>query len=335
MSRHRPVICCLLAGALGALVPSSLPAATVEGNVTIYELQEVAPSLAVATQAIVELNAPPETPIVWPRGVEPASTDLKVLASVLLQNGLVLTLDGAAATVRPFDGRDERDRARPRLLDVEATPVPPSDPAAIATGAVAVFGRLVDPPYRFDVVGDAVLVNGLEVFPSPGPQTPAPLATASDQEAHARLDAALSAYDADRIRIGTEAARARLAGGLAGVPGIAGHEWRGEALYLRRDDGLEEAFTFDPVREPAPLGPEERRAFLEEQAEIFAGLLRDGTVMLFGATYVLAADDIPASEFVARVSAVRRSSENDRLRIARIQALTHHRDAAADLVFAR
>lgn len=335
MSRHHPLIFGLLAGALAAVAPSPLRAATSEGSVAILELQEVAPSLNVAAQSFVELRVPPETPIVWPQGVEPNSTDLKVLASVLLQNGLVLAPDGAAATVRPIDARSERDRARPRLIDVEAAAVPSADPAAIATGAVALFGRLVDPPYRFEIADDAVLVNGVAVFPAPGPQTSGPRATAGDEEVHARLDAALAAYEEDQIREGTAAARARLTQVLTGLPGIAGLDWRGEALYLRRDDGLEEAFTFDPVREPAPLGPEERRAFLEEQAEIFAGLLRDGTVLLFGATYMLSADDLPARDFVARVDSVRRSSENDALRIARIQALTHHRDAAADLVFAR
>lgn len=311
-------------------------AAIVEGSAQIFELREIVPSIGAAHASLIAMNAPATAPVVWRADVDPAAAGVKELDSALLQSGIKLERSASGAlTLSAVDSRSDRDRAAARLLPVLPQAIAPNDPDAVQTGAVAVFGTLLEAPFKFEVRGESVLVNGIEVFPSPGTAQSLPRVSAATQTTHDRLASAIDAYSTNLGTMGVTRARQVLATDLSGLPGISGLEWVGNELRLVRTDGIDERFYFDPVRETVPASASQKRAFLEEQATVFADELREGTVLLFGATYVLSIDELSALEFAGQVESARQSNESEALRIARLQAYTLNRDAAADLVFAR
>ncbi|MBK8230807.1 MAG: hypothetical protein IPK72_09555 [Candidatus Eisenbacteria bacterium] len=327
---------CLLSLTTLALTAHCSAAATIEGDCTIYTVSELVASLSAAAAAPVRMatDLGGDHPVVWNGEATPLTADLRALEAAVIQSGLRLASTPNGWTLAAIDGTTETRRAEARLLPAAPIAIALSDPRAITSGGAVVFGQWITAPYRVDADDEAVRLNGVPVFPSPGAGQQSPRVTAEITAAHDALDAALALYDAERSAGNVSAARANLITRLLGMPEVSNARWQDDLIRINRHDGTEEVVTFDRGREPEPLEGETRRAWLREQAEQIESTLRAGRTVLFGATYLLVLDGAPEL-LRSRIAEVRASAEPEQMKIARLQAHTHHRDAASDLVLAR
>lgn len=319
---------------LGLLAVGSSKAAWTEGGCTILSLGELQPMLEAHLGVSLQTTIPDGTPLLIPRGLAPESP--KALNIALTGSGLALRTDGATTTIVLGHQLTESARALTRLLP--AAPVAPgvTDPGAISRGGVAIFGQLLEPPFLVESTPEAVEINGVLVFPSPGPDVEPPQPTAEQTLIHERMSAAREAYAWNRSALGVDEARRRLLDAVAGLPGVGSAEWADdEELVLFREDGIEEVLWFPAeTMDFSPPTPADRRAFMGIMAEgIRRSLCADRTV-LCGATYLITVDELPAEALRGRLLEIISSTEPENLRLARLQAHTGHRDAAADLLFA-
>jgi len=70
-------------------------------------------------------------------------------------------------------------------------------------------------------------------------------------------------------------------------------------------------------------------------ADDLAAALAAGHTVVAGATYLLTVDETGAAALRARLDAILAAAEPEALTLARLQARLGHRDAAADLLYAR
>ena len=322
-----------VAAAAGLLVAlgASRPAAAgwTERGETIATVRELLPRLRAAAGARIESVVADDAPVLLPDGTDP--DDPKALAVALVYSGIPFRLEAGRWTVGAPDARREREQSRPRQLAV--TEVRVSGPGAIATGAVALFGRTIEAPFRVERVGETVELNGVVVFPSPGPDIEGPVPTAAQVAQNAGIPAVLARLRAQPFA--DAAARARARDDLARLPGVTSAEWVGDLLKLVTTDGGEENLYFEAMREAVPPTPEETRDRLDLIAEGLNDVLRDGGAVVAGATYLITLPGPDGLPFRDRLREIRASSEPETLKLARIQAWTGQRDAAADLLYAR
>lgn len=318
----------------GVLVPAA-SAAWTEGDATILTLDEALPALRAGLDASVTTSLPGDTPVLLPAGADPA--DVKALRAALVLSGLALTGErGAQAVTRPHAYSDA-ERAARRRYDVSPQAPGRGADGAIERGGALLYGRLLAPPFRVEAAAGAVLVNGVTIYPSPGPSTPPPAVSAADEEAFALLNAAIEGYHRDRGALGAALARDRCRAALAALPGVTGAAWRGEdEIVMTRADGSEEGITLAPrFREAEPPTPEEVAAHMAATAEDLAAALAAGHTVVAGATYLLTVDEIGAAALRARLEEILAAAEPEALTLVRLQARLGHRDAAADLLYAR
>jgi len=318
----------------GILVPAA-SAAWTEGDATILTLNEALPALRAGLDASVSTSLPGDTPVLLPAGTDPA--DIKALRAALVLSGLALAEErGAMAVTRPHTYTDA-ERAARRHYDVTPQALGRGADGAIERGGALLFGRLLAPPFRVEATAEAVFVNGVAVYPSPGASAPPPAVTAADEEAFALLEAAIEGYHRDRGALGAALARDRCRDAMAALPGVASAAWRSDdEIVLTRADGTEEGVVLTPrPREATPPTPEEVAEHMAATADDLAAALAAGHTVVAGATYLLTVDETGAAALRARLDAILAAAEPEALTLARLQARLGHRDAAADLLYAR
>jgi hypothetical protein len=198
------------------------------------------------------------------------------------------------------------------------------------------FGKLVPPPYRVELSGDVIEINGVVVFPSPGPLSRPPDPSARVTDIFDRMSSARETYTRNRTVLGAEGARAALVVELKQIPGFKQVDWvSDDEVRIIRQDGIEERMSFAELRPTDPDNEQAQQAFLQAQAELLRGVLKDNGTILCGATYLIPVQDIPADSFRQKVNGIVTSGEPEALKLARLQVYTGNRDAAADLLFAR
>jgi hypothetical protein len=275
---------------------------------------------------------PGDTPVLLAE--EAGGLDAKAMAAALVRSGLALSRDGEILRP-PVPG--ERERAL--LRRAPASPLSPSaqDTGAIGAGGAILFGQILEPPFVVEVAGEQVLLNGLAIYPPAGAAGAPPAPTAAQTAAHDALEAAGAAYFADLQALGPEAARARLAAAMRARPGVAALRWEDEStLVLTTDAGGEQVLSLDPeAREPDPDNAAALGEHLQNLAEgLRRVLVADGTVVA-GASYLRTVGGIAAGALRARLIQIRDSPEPELLKLARLQAWTGQREAAADLLYLR
>jgi len=319
---------CVMALALAA---TSAHAGWTERGATIARLDEVLPRLTRAIHQSVHSTLAADAPVLLPDGAD--LSDPKTLAVALAQSGYAFRQEQNAWTLRNAS-RSEADRARARLR--VATPTRPArgDRSAIATGAVAVFGRWLEAPFRVTRVDESIQVNGITIFPSPGPDVAPPTPSTAQVDAHTRIRRALATYPALRAQIGIPAAQAQILADLKTLSGYSRMEWVDDQnLRMVQANGVEEMLSFEIESAAVSPTPAERQEQLDTMVTGFADLLSNGGAILAGATYLSTLPD-EGHAFHDRALEIRVSTEPEALKLARLQAWTAQRDAAADLLFA-
>jgi hypothetical protein len=328
-SRTALVLCGMAFGAIASTAPAL--AAWEENGRTILTVAEVLPMLTAALGTTAQSDVKPSTPVLC--DADAIGGDSKALQAALLQSGL--RFDRLTSTVRDAHPTSERARAERRLLAAAPFDVSPDDPQGIPTGCVALFGQLVAPPYRLELVRDVIELNGVAIFPVPGEPVPAPQVTEVHVQTHNLLSAAMERYQSRRGTPEEADARNALLADLRAVPGVSEASWLGPDDVSMTRNGSQEYVTFGDERESSPGDDAARTEVLNSQlASLRDVLVQDGT-LLCGASYLIPVWEPAASAFRPRLEAITRSSEAEALRIARLQAYTLDRAAAADLIFAR
>jgi hypothetical protein len=318
----------------GFFVPSAL-AEWNEGGATILTLDETLRALGVGLGTQVTTSLPGDTPVLLPMGAD--RENVKALRAALIYSGLALAEERGAKVATMPHAFSEAERAARRHYAI--APMAPARGArgVIDRGGALLFGRLLSPPFRVEATSDAVLINGVTVYPSPGPSAPPPVASATQEQTFAMLNTAIENYHRDRAALGKRLAGERCREALAALPGVTDAVWRGEdEIILMRTDGSEEGIVLEPhLREPDPPTFEQVAEHMDDTAEELAAVLSAGYTVVAGATYLLTVDDLGAAALRERIEVILASAEPEALILARLQARLGHRDAAADLLYAR
>lgn len=303
-----------------------------EADCTIMTLAELNSQLSAATTGDVSINVSQETPVIFPPGFDP-TVPADVLAALPL-SGLAAKREGADIQVRAprplVDHIGVTDRAYPASIATIDT----GNPAAIGSGVVSLYGRLIEGPFLIESDINGVTLNGVRVLPVPGPRTPPPSPTVAQRDLHSGLKTAMDQYKLDMVNLSADEARQRYITSLESLPDVRSAEWTSDDLVmLERQNGRKQYISFDPAFDRGdPPTPDEWRAYHEMEAENFRRMLRADRAVLFGATYILPVSMLDGPSFKRRVLEIRVSSEDESLKLARIQAYTARRDAAADLL---
>jgi hypothetical protein len=319
----------------GFVFPSTASASWTEGEATILTLNELMPRVGGALGGLARTNLPGDTPVLLPPDSDLGSP--KSIQIALVQSGLALRPQAGGWSIVDASAKSEAERARARLLPVVPLAPRATEPGRIQTGGVVLFGEVVAPPYRVEVSNDAVEINSVAVFPVPGSSATPPEPTKPQVETHDRMDAAVTNY---RRNVGSQGpinAKRMLIEELMQMPGVTGAEWTGDdEVRLTRPDGSGEILTFATTgRDADPPTEESLRVALETQAEILRNTLAENATLFCGATYLLGNPAPDAAALRARIEEILQSGDSNALKIARLQAYTGHRDAAADLLYAR
>jgi hypothetical protein len=310
----------------------SLAASTVEAGRTIVSLHDLIPQLERELSGPVIGTVPSESPVLLSVDEEGDWPD--ALRASLIQSGLTLRAEGGQWRVELIWSESEESRSTRRQFSISPVPLSLEDGDVISTGSVVAFGREIAPPYRITVDQDQVSINGVPVFPTPG--DPSLLAAPTDENVSEFQfwNDALTAYSFDLATFGSATARENLTDRFRDRPEVRTAEWRGASeLRLERIDGTVRVISIDPeTKSGPPPTAAESREFLELHAENMRSILQSDHVLLCGATYFSTVDE-PSGPFLERVREIRSAGESDAMRIARLQAWTGHRDAAADLLY--
>lgn len=322
------------------LSPSPADASWTEGGATILSLDELLPRIGGALgggtlAGSVGTSLPGDTPVLLPLDADPDSP--KTIQIALVQSGLALRAQAGGWNVVGASDEPEAARARTRLRTVVSLAPRPNQPDRVTTGGVVLFGEVVAPPYLVEVAGDAVEINGVAVFPVLGADVTPPEPTAVQVDTHDRMDAAVRNYGRNTGALGIAEAKRSLIGELSRLPGVTGAEWLDdENVRITHADGEGQILTLtQDGRDLDPPTTEQQRAAIETQAGSIRAALGDGATVFCGATYLLIDSSLDAAVLRGRIEQILRSGESDLLKIARLQAYTGHRDAAADLLYAR
>lgn len=311
---------------------ASLAASATEAGRTIVPLHELIPQLERDLSGPVTSDAPSDSPILL--SVDEEGDWPGALRTALIQSGLTLRAAGEQWRVEPIWSESEETRSTRRQWSFSPIPPPLGESNVIATGSVIAFGREIAAPYRVMVEEDQVLINGVPVFPTPGEPSPPPIPSDEATSEFQFLNNALALYSSDLTSFGSATARENFAARFRSRRGIQAAEWTGDSdLRLEQADGTVKVISIDPeTKSGPPMTAAQWREFLEIQAENIRTELREDRLVLCGSTY-FSTIDTPSAQFLTRVREIRAGKENDALRIARLQAWTGHRDAAADLLY--
>jgi len=325
-------------GFLSLIIPwprgSAALAAWSEGRHQILALSELLPQLTADLNGPVRNEMGTDAAVLLVEGADPDVP--QTLRAALLLSGMRLREDRGAWTVVPAQPKPERERALDRAIPVSPVAPAPGTGAAISTGGVAFFGHLMPPPFSVTRSGDVIEINGVPVFPSPGVLTPPPAPSVRVVEIFDRMESARESYLRNRDLLGVERASTELTSELRAIPGFTEVEWiADDEVRILREDGIEERMSFAEFRPPDPDNSLAQERYLDEQVLLFREILEEEGTLLCGATYLIPVQEIGAGDFRRRVEEVAGSPEEDALKLARIQAYTGNRDAAADLLYAR
>ncbi len=317
---------------LVTLLLTALPASA-DADARIVRLAELLPTLRAAHGAALTCALPPDTPLLLPEGADPGSP--KALDFALINAGLVLRESPGVLRIERAPGPDERAQALGRLRPVNPLrPAPGSD--LIPHGLAILQGRFVEPPFRVEASAEAVLVNGVVVFPSPGEAQASPTPSPAQVTDYTARLAAFRSYQGEREERGEAAARAALMERMLALPDVRAARWVDRGLRLSMADGSEETVHLAPrARTPEPPTPAEIAAEMEAEAAMIRTVLTEGGTLIAGSTYLLTISDPGATALRGRAEAILASGDDETLKRLRLQALLGHRHAAADLLYAR
>lgn len=328
IARHvtRALLLCL-----GALFLLITPAGAAD-EARILRLDELLPALRVAFGATLDCTVPLDTPLLLPAGVDRESE--KALRVALANAGLTLREAPGVLRLERVPGPDDRAQARARLRAL-APQRPAPGPDLVQRGLVILQGRLLAPPFRIEATADAVLLNGVAVYPVPGaPQAP-PAVSAAQAEAFAERLAAIAVYRETRDTQGEAQARSLCLERMAELPGVRSGRWVGEGVQLDMADGSEETVVLAPrERRPEPPTSAEIAARMSSEAAALRRVLGEGGSALIGSTYLLTLQRPSAGSLRTQAEVILASPEAEALKLLRLQALLGHRHAAADLLYA-
>ena len=316
------------------LFVSSAPRADgawIENDIQILSLSEVRSRLS---GTAIESSLSETTPVLVPPGWD--ATHPADLRAILSLSGLALRREASGETVfAPHDLIDETGAAT-RRRPVSPTPPPADADGAIVRGAVILHGEFFEPPFHVLSNDAGIRINGVAVFPVPGPNVPPPVPTAAQEQSHAAREAAFEAYRETMAEGDPISARTQLRAHALTIPDVRSARWDGDqALILERENGTEEViYVGDDFRSPDPPSAEDMRAAFDAQAESMRQILRDDRTLLLGATYTLAILEPDAPRFELRLEEIMASGEDGALKLARIQAYTAHRESATDIFLA-
>lgn len=327
----RPTLAVLFLATLLGAPTQRAEASWTENEITILSLDEVRVRLDGVS---LDGSLSGSTPILIPPGWD--ATHPADLRAVLSLSGVALRRDTDRETLfAPLALIDEAAAAA-RRRPFAAVPPPLDGPGVVARGAVILHGEFLEPPFQFEVDDAGILVNGVRVFPVPGPNVPPPAPTSEQERSHAAREAAFEVYQQRMAAGDAVTARSELRSRALEIPGVISARWDGDrALILERDNGRQEVlYVGDDLRTPDPPSDEERRASFEDQAASMRRTLLNDRTLLLGATYTLAILEPDAPAFRRRLTAILASSEPRTLKLARIQAYTAHRESATDILLA-
>jgi len=318
----------LLPLTLSMMIAISAGAIQIEAGNTILTLDEVLDRLDSQNGISSRSDLPGDTPVIFPG--EPSQLGAKSISAALVMSGLALRPDGEV--VQPH-ALSERTRAERRNIPHFAAT--PRSVDSIDSGGLVLFGRVYEPPFRVDVRRGEVLINEVLVYPSPGASARPPSPGSREIFNHSELERAGAAFAETKNRGEAQSAQANLAETMLARPEIVSARWRDENnLELRHEDGSIEMITIgDEGREADedPLSREDEA--LEELAAGLRRVLEQNYTVLAGATYLLTLTHANAFSFRQRIEEVRNSPESDLMKLARLQAWTGQRNAAADLLY--
>jgi hypothetical protein len=318
---------------LALLAPVTAAAGAAPADARILTLGELLPSLRAAHGAALTCALPPDTPLLLPEGADPGSP--KTLEFALLNAGLVLREEPGALRVERAPGPDERAQALGRLRPVSPQRPAPG-PDLIPRGVAILQGRFVEPPFRVEASAEAVLVNGVVVYPSPGEAQASPTPSPAQVADYTARLAAFRSYRNEREERGEAAARAALMERMLALPDVRAARWVDRGLQLSMADGSEETIHLAArARAPEPPTPAAIAAEMEAEAATIRSVLTEGGTLIAGSTYLLTISDPGATALRGRAEAILASGDDETLKRLRLQALLGHRHAAADLLYAR
>lgn len=166
-----------------------------------------------------------------------------------------------------------------------------SDADAIATGKVIAYGRVIAPPYRVDIDGDRLLVNGIRVErPLTPPWTSWPKIVVTDH--HREISKLTKRIRAEFRRLTTETGVRRpdldlLAYIAANEPLVENARWiASDHLSLEFDGGEFLALRFAAVPSAAELA-KIRGGFLKSKRAQYRAALGRGSLLILGNSAVL------------------------------------------------
>ena len=206
---------------------------------------------------------------------------------------------------------------------------------AITSGGALLYGTMVEPPFRIEVAGGEILLNGVTVYPSPG--IPGPIPDAATVDLFTATSTACDTYRQDLTTRGGVAARRDLRQTLVAHAAIESAEWLDEdRLRLLKNDGSEEILVLHwEARDADPPTEADRQADLVATAEDLRQALRLDFTICAGTTYLLTAPERGATALRDRLREIISSDDDDDLKLLRLQARTGHGDVAADLLYTR
>ncbi len=308
-------------------IPLHAGAAWTEAGHSILTLDEALGRLHSETGIAGRSALPGDTPVIFPG--DPSQLGPKAIQVALVQSGMALRDDGEI--VRPH-ALSERMRAeRRRIPHFISTP---RGQDAIDSGGLVLFGTVHEPPFTVEVSMGEVLINGVSVYPSPGEAAAPPTPSDRQRANHESLEAGVADFASSSRQGDEHGARQRLAASMLERPEILSAEWTGDSdLTLTHRDGSIELITISDEGRDADASASSEDEALRGLADGLRRNLEDNFTVLAGASYLLTVNHANAHSFRRRVEEIRNSGESELMKLARLQAWTGQRNAAADLLF--
>lgn len=322
--KHRRL---LLSLAIFLAIPLQAGAAWTEAGHRILTLDEALGRLHSESGIAGRSALPGNTPVIF--AGDPSELGPKAVQVALVQSGLSLREDGEV--VRPHILSESVRAERRRIPHFASTP---RGQDAIDSGGLVLFGTVYESPFRLEVGAGEILINGVSVYPSPGEAAAPPLPSDDQREAHERLESGGAEFSASARSGDEQGARQRLAASMLERAEIVSAEWTSENdLTLTHRDGSIEMITISDEGRDADASPSSEDEALRGLADGLRRNLEDNYTVIAGATYLLTVNHANAKAFRRRVEEIRNSGEGELMKLARLQAWTGQRNAAADLLF--
>jgi hypothetical protein len=180
-----------------------------------------------------------------------------------------------------------------------------------------------------------VLINGVSIYPSPGDAATPPTPSEEQISAHSRLESAGADFAQNRDQGELQEAQQNLAELMLERPEIEAARWinEQELQLVHRDGSIEMIIITDEGREPDDDRVSAENEALENMATGLRRTLTENYTVMAGATYLLTVTHANAHSFRERIEELRTSTESEAMKLARLQAWTGQRNAAADLLY--